>query len=139
MDQAAALPFRLLPGVANMNGDAIDILLVTSRDTGRWVLPKGNIEPGETGETAAAREAAEEAGATGPVDDRALGTYVYAKRAADGSESALTVAVYPLRVRDLADDWSERKQRDRRWFSRADAANAVDEVELSALIARFSG
>lgn len=139
MDQVAALPFRLLPGVANINGDAVDILLVTSRDTGRWVLPKGNIDAGESAADAAVREAIEEAGASGNIDSRVLGTYRYAKRAADGSASELTVTVYPLRVRELASDWSERKVRDRQWFSRAQAVAAVDEADLGALIAAFQG
>lgn len=139
MDQAAALPFRILPGVANIAGEAIDILLVTSRDTGRWVLPKGHVEAGEAGHEAALREAVEEAGASGSIDHRAVGIFRYTKRAADGSENELTVEVYPLRVRELANDWAERKVRDRQWFSRAEAAAVVDEAELRALIAGFYG
>jgi uncharacterized protein len=137
MDQAAALPFRILPGVANIAGEAIDVLLVTSRDTGRWVLPKGNIEAGESLAAAAAREAAEEAGASGVVTSAAIGHYRYAKR--DSVHGELDVAVFPLRVRDLATDWPERKVRERQWFSRAEAATLVEEPDLAALIAGFRG
>lgn len=137
--QAAALPYRILPGVANWAGDAVDVLLVTSRDTGRWVLPKGYIEAGESGADAAMREAREEAGVSGEADRQEIGAYVYAKRGTNGDETPLTVAVYPLRVRALADDWPERKQRDRRWFARAAAADAVDEEDLKLLIAEFRG
>jgi uncharacterized protein len=139
MDQVAALPYRILPGVANLAGEAVDVLLVTSRETGRWVLPKGNMDAGETPEAAAAREAAEEAGAGGTLTPTPIGTYDYEKRAADGSVASLSVAVFPLHVRDLAADWPERKDRERRWFSRAEAAAAVDEPDLRELIAGFAG
>lgn len=137
MKQAAALPFRVLPGVANLAGEAIDVLLVTSRDTGRWVLPKGNIEAGETASAAAAREAAEEAGASGVVSDTALGSYRYAKR--DSANDNLDVVVFALKVRDLARNWPERKERERQWFSLKVAAAMVEETDLSALIAEFRG
>jgi 8-oxo-dGTP pyrophosphatase MutT (NUDIX family) len=139
MQQAAALPYRILPGVANWNGDAIDVLLVTSRDTGRWVLPKGFVEPGESGPEAALREAREEAGVSGVVAASEIGAYVYDKRGADGAAVPLTVAVYPLRVRETAEEWPERKQRNRRWFARAEAAAVVDEDDLRVLIAAFAG
>lgn len=137
MDQAAALPFRILPGVANTAGEAIDVLLVTSRDTGRWVLPKGNVEAGESLAATAAREAAEEAGASGVVTPAAIGHYRYAKR--DSVNGELDVAVFPLRVRNLAADWPERKARERQWFSCAEASALVEEPDLAALIAGFRG
>lgn len=137
MDQAAALLFRILPGVANIAGEAVDVLLVTSRDTGRWVLPKGNIDVGESAADAAAREALEEAGASGLIFPDPIGSYSYAKREHGGG--ARQVAVYPMRVRDLAADWPERKQRERQWFSRAKAAQLVEESGLAALIAGFRG
>lgn len=139
MDQVAALPFRIRPGVANSHGEAVDILLVTSRDTGRWVLPKGNVESGESGPQAARREAQEEAGVSGPVGTAPLGHYRYAKRADDGRVQDRDVAVYALRVREEAADWPERKQRERRWFARAEAAALVEEADLAALIADFGG
>lgn len=139
MDQVAALPYRILPGVANVAGEAIDILLITSRETGRWVLPKGNIDAGETLEEAARREAEEEAGVSGQLTTPAIGTYVYDKRSADASVTTLTVAVFPLHVRDMAADWPESGERERCWFSRAEAAAAVDEPDLQSLITRFAG
>lgn len=139
MDQVAALPFRLLPGVANWRGEAVDIMLVTSRDTGRWVLPKGNVKPGEPGPIAAAREASEEAGIDGPVDPQPIGHFSYVKREAEGEADPLSVAVYAMRVIDEAEEWPECKQRERRWFRRAEAAELVEEAELQALIAAFTG
>jgi uncharacterized protein len=131
--QSAALPYRHVPGVGT------EILLVTSRDTGRWVLPKGNIERGENERTAALREAAEEAGIWGEVAETCVGTYRYPKRRADGSARIAEVSVWALKVLKVADDWPEADQRSRIWLSPEDAARAVDEPELKRLLERWRG
>jgi uncharacterized protein len=131
--QSAALPYRHVPGVGT------EILLVTSRDTGRWVLPKGNIEAGENARTAALREATEEAGIWGEVAAESAGTYRYAKRRPDGSAPIAEVSVWPLRVLKIADDWAEAHQRSRIWLSPEDAARAVEEPELKRLLERWRG
>lgn len=130
--QAAALPWR---SVTAKNHD-VEILLVTSRDTGRWVLPKGWPEGDETLAEAAAREAFEEAGVKG-ISDEEIGRFYYNKLRGTGIEWRCEVAVVPLRVQEEADKWPERKRRTRRWFSARDAARLVDERDLSELIARF--
>jgi predicted phosphate transport protein (TIGR00153 family) len=128
------LPYRT-------EGAAIDapvrIMLVTSRDTGRWVIPKGNPNAGMPGHIAAALEAKEEAGVVGLVCPTALGSYRYRKRRANGASLMFDVDVFPLAVNTELDSWKEQSQRERRWFSLADAAAAVDEPDLRDLIRSF--
>jgi hypothetical protein len=131
--QVAALPYRLVPGLG------VEILLVTSRDSGRWVLPKGNIEAGEDERTAALREATEEAGIWGEVGDAMVGTYRYRKLRTDGKTALITVSVWPLFVAKIADDWPEADQRSRIWLPPEDAAHAVQEPELKRLLGRWQG
>lgn len=128
--QVAALPWR--------EGESgTEILLVTSRDTGRWVMPKGGIEDGEELWDGAAREAEEEAGVTGAISRREAGRYFYAKVKLVGKAQPCEVIVYPLEVLQAADDWKESGCRTRRWFSPTEAANSVAEPELAELILSF--
>ncbi len=129
--QYAALPYRFAKG--------LEILLVTSRDTGRWVLPKGWPMKGKKPHAAAAREAVEEAGVRGRVSKRAVGLYRYGKRLANGAVVDCVVQVFPLAVESQMKRWPEQAQRTARWFSPVEAASAVDEPELQALIAEFPG
>jgi 8-oxo-dGTP pyrophosphatase MutT (NUDIX family) len=126
--QIAALPVR-----RKKNGK-IEILLVTSRDTGRWVLPKGWLIKGKSPWRAAAIEALEEAGAKGRVAKPEIGTFTYDKRLDDGAEVPCEVSVYPMLVERLKTDWKERAERRRRWFSPRRAAEAVKEPGLEALL-----
>ncbi|MBN8529093.1 MAG: NUDIX hydrolase [Caulobacterales bacterium] len=115
----------------------IEILLVTSRDTGRWVTPKGGRMPGKTDAQAAAEEAWEEAGVLGEVQNAPIGTFRYMKRLKRRAPRPTEVNVFALRVtRELA-DWKEVAQRSRRWFTLVEAAAAVDEAELGAMIQEF--
>ena len=128
--QVAALPYR--DGLAGLR-----VLLVTSRETRRWVLPKGNRVRGLAPHQAAAHEAFEEAGVTGVAAPDAIGRYAYTKRHEGGGRVA-RVEVFPLAVTTRSTDWPEAGQRDRRWFTLAGAAAAVEEPELSAIIAGFA-
>jgi 8-oxo-dGTP pyrophosphatase MutT (NUDIX family) len=129
--QVAALPWRV------RDGD-VQVLLVTSRETARWVLPKGWPMAGRSGAEAARQEAWEEAGAEGRVSPLCLGFYVYQKVLGPEAGVPCLVAVYPLRVKTLAKRFPERRQRKRRWFSLKKAAARVDEPELADLIRRFT-
>jgi 8-oxo-dGTP pyrophosphatase MutT (NUDIX family) len=128
--QVAALPWR-------RNEGGIEILLVTTRDTGRWVLPKGWPERREELFHAAAREAMEEAGVKGLVSKVAIGRYFYLKATSAG-DTPCEVSVFPLEVMHLADRWKEDRERTRTWMSGADASRVVREPKLRELILDFS-
>ena len=130
--QVAALPWR------ERDDGKVEVLLITSRGTGRWVLPKGWIDGREDVATAAAREAFEEAGVKGRVAPRELGRYYYQKKHDSGLPLRCEVAVIPLEVTDESSKWPERKERTKRWLSPEEAASLVQEPDLSELIASFN-
>ncbi|MDZ4089380.1 MAG: NUDIX hydrolase [Tabrizicola sp.] len=117
--------------------DGVEVLLITSRDTGRWVIPKGWPMPGLSPEAAAAQEAWEEAGVQGTMNPLCVGRYGYQKCLPAGASVPCAVAVYGLRVEDMAKTFPEVKERRRKWFSRAEAATLVAEPELATIIAQF--
>jgi 8-oxo-dGTP pyrophosphatase MutT (NUDIX family) len=117
--------------------DGVEVLLITSRETRRWVPPRGNAIPGLRPYESAAQEAFEEAGVRGGVQPDAIGTYRYGKRAKDGRVTPALVHLYPMLVTEEADAWPERQQRERRWFAPEAAAAAVDEADLADLIRDF--
>jgi 8-oxo-dGTP pyrophosphatase MutT (NUDIX family) len=128
--QCAALAF------ADRDGE-IQVLLVTSRETRRWVLPKGWAEDGLAPAVLAAKEAFEEAGALGEVAPEPIGTYRYRKRLEAGAGVACEVGVFPMRVARLLEEWPEATERERRWFSPQEAAERVEEAGLADLLRRF--
>jgi uncharacterized protein Yka (UPF0111/DUF47 family)/8-oxo-dGTP pyrophosphatase MutT (NUDIX family) len=134
MRQIAALPYRSAGGGADA---PVSILLVTSRETKRWVIPKGNPMGGVLPHAAAAVEAEEEAGVRGAVCPTPLGSYRYRKRRKNGASLMLDVDVFPLAVTQELESWKEKGERDRRWFPLSEAADAVEEADLAALIRSF--
>jgi 8-oxo-dGTP pyrophosphatase MutT (NUDIX family) len=113
-------------------------LLVTSRETKRWIIPKGWPIKGLKPSKAAAREAYEEAGVRGRVAGRALGQYRYEKRLDDRNATVpCEVMVFPMVVKRQLKDWPECKERSTQWFSAADAAAAVEDAGLRDLILQF--
>lgn len=128
--QVAALPWRVKDG-------GVQVMLVTSRDTGRWVLPKGWPEGTEGLHEAAAREAGEEAGIGGAISHREAGRYYYGKAQASGLEMRCEVRVFPMEVDRVADKWPERKKRKREWLSPDEAMLRVREPDLGELIVEF--
>lgn len=117
--------------------EGLEVLLVTSRETGRWVVPKGWPIAGLSAAEAAAKEAWEEAGVTGEVDETCVGLFSYTKVLGRERGVPCVVAVYPLRVTGTSDRFPERSERKRRWFAPKKAAKKVAEPELSALLAGF--
>lgn len=125
--QCAALCWRMHRG-------KVEVLLITSRDTGRWVIPKGWPMDGLTEAEAAAREAWEEAGVEGEIAADGLGNYGYGKVLTTKLVVDCLVQVYGLRVARLKDKFPERKERRRKWFGVEKAARKVAEPELRALL-----
>jgi 8-oxo-dGTP pyrophosphatase MutT (NUDIX family) len=130
--QSAALPWR------RTREGAIEVLLVTSRETRRWVAPKGWPIKGLKSFQAAAREAFEEAGVEGEIGKKKLGVYHYDKRLRSGRLQKVRVAVYPLKVATEAEAWPEAGQREKLWIAPQSAAELVQEPELAAILRAFS-
>ncbi|MGZ3274726.1 MAG: NUDIX hydrolase [Caulobacteraceae bacterium] len=127
--QYAALPWR-------QAGRRLEILLITSRETRRWVIPKGWPMKGRAPQEAAALEAAEEAGVDGQIDADAIGSYRYLKRVKD-AHIPTQVIVFPLQVLGEAPKWKEKDQRQLCWFSYHKAASLVAEPALKRIIRDF--
>jgi 8-oxo-dGTP pyrophosphatase MutT (NUDIX family) len=126
--QVAAIPFRL------GEDGGMQVMLVTSRGTKRFIVPKGWPMKGKSGRKAATIEAEQEAGVTGKTLKEPAGTYSYWKRL-DASFVRVDVTVYLLAVAEERADWRERKTRQRAWLSPRDAAVLIDEPELATLVA----
>jgi ADP-ribose pyrophosphatase YjhB (NUDIX family) len=127
VQQVAALPLRRNPD------DSLSVLLVTSRQTRRWVIPKGWPWPGREDHVAAAEEAREEAPVLGAVHAKSIGWFTYCKRRAEGSID-IRVSVFRLDVTEVLMTWPECEQRERAWFQLAEAALRIEEPELRDLI-----
>ena len=129
LPQSAALAYR-------HRKSALQVLLVTSLDTERWVLPKGRVEAGLKPHESAAKEAFEEAGVKGQVESRSIGTYDYVKTELKGG-GWCRVKVYPMAVTRVHRNWPEKNERARKWMRIEDAVQAVDEKKLKKLLAHF--
>lgn len=128
--QVAALPFR-----RTADGD-VSVLLVSSRETHRPLIPKGWRMKGKSDRKAAAIEAMEEAGVIGKPSKTPIGRYRYWKRLED-CFTLVDVDVYSLEVTEHLADWPERQERHRRWMSPEDAAIVVDEPGLAYILQSF--
>jgi 8-oxo-dGTP pyrophosphatase MutT (NUDIX family) len=129
--QYAALPWRQVPN--------LQILLITSRESRRWVIPKGWPMPGYSAAESAAQEAHEEAGIRGEMSAQAIGHYGYRKRLRGGGKKRFRVDVFAMEVTEVLDQWPEAHERARQWLSPAEAVALVEEPELAALIRTFAG
>jgi ADP-ribose pyrophosphatase YjhB (NUDIX family) len=129
--QYAALPWRRTEG-------GVEVLLITSRETKRWVIPKGwpirKLRPGPS----AAQEAYEEAGVRGAIGRKAIGVYHYDKKLRSGRSQHVRVFVHALEVQEELDAWPEKGQRERRWTTPAAASELFEERELKRLLAGFA-
>jgi 8-oxo-dGTP pyrophosphatase MutT (NUDIX family) len=130
--QYAALPYR------RRDDARTQVMLVTSRESGRWVIPKGWPKKRQSPRASAAREAREEAGVVGEIGKDSIGSYSYKKRMKNGAVVACEVRVFPLKVKRQQKSWPERGQREIQWFSRAKAAKVVKERALSDIIRSLS-
>jgi 8-oxo-dGTP pyrophosphatase MutT (NUDIX family) len=125
--QVAAVPYRL-----NERGE-LEVMLVTSRETKRFIVPKGWPMKGKSGRKAATIEAMEEAGVVGKAHKAPGGTYSYWKRLSNRFVR-VDVTVYLLEVTEELGSWRERKTRQRAWLSTVEAATLIDEPDLATLM-----
>ena len=116
------------------DGARREYLLVTSRDTARWIIPKGWPIRGLTASETALREAWEEAGVIkGKATNQPIGSYTYQKRRSRGLELPVETLVYSVAVKHLAEEFPEAHERDRKWVSATTAAELVNEAELKQI------
>ncbi len=127
--QFGALCYRIRDG-------KVQILLITSRGQGNWIIPKGWPMAEETPASAAATEALQEAGAIGVLSDQVVGFYSYTK-SHEGDNLPCVVAVFPLQVNKMLKDFPEKGERKRRWYDQKKAADMVSEPELRRIIKDF--
>lgn len=126
-EQYAALCYR------DHQEHGVQVLLVTSRDTGRWIIPKGWPMKGRTPHEAAAVEAWEEGGVVGSVDTTPVGRFTYPKKIKTGTVP-VTASVFLLRVDKLENSYREKSQRKREWVGCEEAARRVREPELKGIL-----
>ena len=130
--QVAALP------IAVGDDGIVRVLLLTSRESKRWVIPKGWLMKGLKPHEAAAREAVEEAGLSGKISKKPIGRYTYFKRR-EAHFDVCEVDVFLLRVEKQAKTWRERGQRQTKWFTLDEAPELVEEVGLVAILNALMG
>jgi 8-oxo-dGTP pyrophosphatase MutT (NUDIX family) len=129
--QYAALPYVV-------SRDGIKLCLITSRRTGRWIIPKGWPHKGMAPHELAAQEAFEEAGLKGSIDTRPIGSFCYMKQLSDGSEIECDVSVYPMLVNYQAIIWPEHKQRTIMWVKPRETVELVDDEMLAEILRSFA-
>jgi 8-oxo-dGTP pyrophosphatase MutT (NUDIX family) len=129
--QYAALPYR-------HDDETVEVLLVTSLGTKRWIIPKGWPMSGRRPHEAAAREALEEAGVVGTVGSEAIGTYRYDKRRKGGASVPCDVEVFPLDVGLQRKRWREKGRREVKWLPPEEAAKTVSDAGLGEIILEWS-
>jgi 8-oxo-dGTP pyrophosphatase MutT (NUDIX family) len=130
--QVAALPWR-------QGEDGLEILLVTTRTSKRWVIPKGWTMEDKADHEAAAIEAYEEAGAVGDAEAVSASNYRYRKILRNGKSRVVRVEVFTLQVNTMLDDWPERLERERQWLSPQQALQLIGEPGLVPVIVKFGG
>jgi 8-oxo-dGTP pyrophosphatase MutT (NUDIX family) len=130
--QYGALPYR------KSNGHRAEFMLVTSRETRRWIIPKGWPKKGKSPHRSAAREAFEEAGVLGAVGRQPVGSFSYEKRLKNGGSVECEVHVFPLEVKRQRKEWPEKLERRVKWLSASKAAEKVRNPVLSKIIRRVA-
>lgn len=116
--------------------DSVWVMMVTSQTRKRWIFPNGNIEKGETGAQAAAREAFEEAGVKGSIDKKRTINATIGKSAPDGIED-VAVEFFAMEVLKQADKWPEKDERKRRWITLDKAKSVIKDGDFQAVLKTF--
>jgi 8-oxo-dGTP pyrophosphatase MutT (NUDIX family) len=130
--RTGALPWRFT------KAGILEFLLVTSRSSQRWIIPKGRPMAGKSLAQAAAQEAYEEAGVRGQISPQSIGSYKHVKQSAIGEPVTVLVHVYPLAVAQELKSWPEDAQRSRRWFGQSEALEIIQSEELRTAVRRFA-
>jgi ADP-ribose pyrophosphatase YjhB (NUDIX family) len=120
-----------------ISGDRVAIMFVTSQRRGRWILPKGNLKPGESHKKGCKREAFEEAGVKGRIMSELPMTHVVTK-SSDGKLSQVAVTYYPMLVSKQVDEWPEQAKRERHWALLEDAERVTDREDFQQVIKQFA-
>jgi 8-oxo-dGTP pyrophosphatase MutT (NUDIX family) len=131
--QVAALCWRLSP----KRGSQLEVLLITSLNSKRWIMPKGWPEPDLTAAENAAREAFEEAGVTGKISPAPIGSYHYLKERKGGGGVPCSVEVFALAVTKQLDDWPEKGTRELAWVPVEQAVTRLAEPGLRQVLKSF--
>jgi ADP-ribose pyrophosphatase YjhB (NUDIX family) len=121
-EQAGVIPFRRKKA-------GIEVCLIRNKGSKKWKIPKGFVDPGETVQQAALKEAWEEAGLSGRLVGDAIGSYDYEKW-----EVKLSVSVYLMEVAEEEDEWEESRFRERRWWSVDTAFDALKKHHIQPLL-----
>ena len=129
--QVAAIPYQI------DSAGQLRVLLVTSKRSRRWVLPKGKAARRLPPYAAAAREAFEEAGVLGTSERLPIGRYRQRKRQVGDQASEILVEAYGLAVSAELTSWPERRVRQRSWMTIAEAIESVDDADLRGIIRLF--
>lgn len=130
--QYAALPWRV------GEDGKLQILLITTRRTRRWIIPKGAPIKGMTATRAAAQEAFEEAGVRGQTLEKPFGSFRFRKTLEGAPDVVCLVKVFLLQVKTQLRFWPESRQRDVVWVEPRQACALVGDEGLRLLIARFA-
>lgn len=111
-----------------------EVLLVKTLRTGGWVIPKGWPMPGKTLAEAAACEAWEEAGATGNIGTKPIGSFTYTKIRKSGLPVQCRAQVFLMQTTHAAQDYPEAAKRTRQWTRLDKAAAIVRDAELAKIL-----
>lgn len=124
--QSGVIPYRV-------NSGEVEVLLIKSK-RGKWIFPKGIIEAGFSAVESAAKEAFEEAGIKGTIQNDICGEYNYKKWG-----GVCNVKIFPMTVEEVFDKWTEDDFRVRKWFPINKAAKKVKRTKLSSLLSLVPG
>ncbi|WP_426031451.1 NUDIX hydrolase [Cypionkella sp. TWP1-2-1b2] len=138
LDEVTACPLQYGAICWRMHRGKVEVLLITSRDTGRWVIPKGWPMDQRSPSEAAQQEAWEEAGVCGEIAETAIGLFNYVKLLTPRRSCECAVQVFALRVSELVDKFPERNERRRKWFAAEKAARKVNEPQLRQVLMGLS-
>lgn len=128
--QYGVLPWR-------RTADSFEVLLITTRTTHRWIVPKGWPEQGRTPCECAVQEAFEEAGVVGNVSDEVIGVFSHRKQLKSGDTIVCRVHIYAMEVTNFCDEWPEKYERKAKWSSVDEALSLITELGLRRIIAKF--